>query len=284
MAQDKSLDEVFERLVLMTEKHGADDNGLWDDTETLIWELRNKSEIVIDRDKISNFSSIIDELRLVADRHRNSLDEFNAITQNAPKVSYCVQSKYMHRGCYCPSPMLDLLIDNVRRGKSAEKLPKAKKGYYKYYFDASGILVTAEKYDPSISAESPHEIEHIIREEAVEYGLTFVKTDPPSIMYLSKACYENDLIKSYAACLYNEHTPKAMWELHYEEYSYSGARLMKADVYFGISPHFNSYDMNECSFKYDDSGKIYEFDVMRQFQGKPTSTTYCHHNFRPHGD
>jgi hypothetical protein len=189
MSNEKSLDNVFESLALIAEKHGgSNDNGLWNVTENLIWELRNSAIVTIDSDKMSSFNNIIDELCAVAEKYQNPMEKLGVLTQAAPKIGYCTQSKYIHRGCLCPSPVLDLLVDNVRRGKSAEKLPKTKKGYYKYYFDANGILIAAEKYDRALSGESPAEIEYIIREGDVEYGITCSRTEPPSITYLSKAC------------------------------------------------------------------------------------------------
>lgn len=222
--------------------------------------------ISIDNEKIKAFIDIIDDLYSLAEKYNGRLNEFSIPIHTIAELSYCTQAKYIHRGCYCPSPVIDLLIGNTKRGKVTKKLPKTKKEYYKYCWDINGYILSAEKFDPEISVSTPIEIEFIIRESDIEYGISFmtINNTPVELFHLSKAYYENSLIKSYSAMVYSEYLPKDVMGLHHEEYTYSGTRLTKADMYFNILPKMNIYDLSECLFKYDDNGKIYQYDVLRQ--------------------
>jgi len=230
------------------------------DFESLILELQRE----VDSEKICKFVDIIDELSSVAERYGNTVEEFICLAKTATKTRFCIQSKYIHRGCCCPSPVIDLLVGNTKRGKLTDKLPKTKKEYFKYYYDDTGFVFFAEKYNPGLSVESPVEVEIIVRDNDVEFGITFDSINPTSINYLTKAHYEGQFIKSYSELVYSEYIQKAMMDLHYEEYMYTENQLTKANMYFGIIPSFNIYDLNECFFRYDDNGKIYEYDVLRK--------------------
>ena len=244
----------------------------------LTQELGSEIIVNIDDEKMNEFKKIINEFCLIADRYGSSISELTKFAEsNTRKTEFCIQSKYLHRGFYCPSPVLELLIENCKRGKLTAKPYKTTRDYYKYNFDNNNSMVSAEHYITGLSC-TPLEIEFIIRDGDVEYGITFSNhkeaADYIEITYISMAKYENSAIKSYSADLFSKYIPKENMSLHHEEYFYSGKLLTEAHIYFNILPLMNIYDKNECFFRYDGDKKIYEYDVIREHQGKPIKSTY----------
>ena len=52
----------------------------------------------------------------------------------------------LHRGFYCPSPVQDAVIGNVKRGKLLKRLSKRSSTYYVYGFDENDRLVWIDHY------------------------------------------------------------------------------------------------------------------------------------------
>jgi len=240
--------------------------------------FNDKAAISIDESKMNELKEIIHELYTVAGKYNNSMEELIAVAKSkAIRTEYSTQSKFLHRGYYCPSPIYDLVIGNSRRGELTNN-PNATE-YYQYNFDSNNAMVSAEQYATIPTGLNAQTIEFIFREGNTEYGLTFDnyagQYAKKEISYLVKAEYLSGELISYSGCLHNSHISEDMTTLHHEDYFYTEGRLSKADVYINVCPAFNSYDKNVYIFRYDDSGKIYEYDVQSQLRGKLYKDTHA---------
>ena len=56
------------------------------------------------------------------------------------REEYTVNSRYLHRGYYCPSPLLDDLIDNTRKGVLHSGKTKRKKISNRYLYNSKDEL------------------------------------------------------------------------------------------------------------------------------------------------
>ena len=88
---------------------------------------------------------------------------------NTVRREYASQSRYLHRGFYCPSPVLDKIIGNAKRGRILKRTTSASKPTHEYGFDASGRLLWCTSFDRG----SVLSIEYLIYDEASVYGITF---------------------------------------------------------------------------------------------------------------
>lgn len=89
------------------------------------------------------------------------------------REEYTVNSRYLHRGYYCPSPFLDILIDNTRKGKLRAGPAKRKKISNRYLYDSEDKLFLVESYVPNRFDLSR---EFIWSENNKRYGLLFYES------------------------------------------------------------------------------------------------------------
>ena len=61
------------------------------------------------------------------------------------REEYCVNSTF-HRGVYHPSPVIDLLVGNTKRGMLRNRCPSNRQFTHRYKFDNKGALVKVETY------------------------------------------------------------------------------------------------------------------------------------------
>ncbi|MCL2286883.1 MAG: hypothetical protein FWC32_11040 [Firmicutes bacterium] len=237
----------------------------------------SKEQFEFDSETMSMFEKIIVELRAVADKHKNSSEKLAALTeQNSIRTEYCFGSGYMHRGAYCPSPIIDLILNVAKRGKIYTKYRKTSKEYYKYNINSNGKVISAEHYTDN--HDCPSSVEYIISEGNIEYGIVFELRG--YVLLVSKVEYENGVIKKYSTAHYNPyHTHYnyqlfAMSKLQHEEYFYENGTLIKAHMYSMILPDEKMYDKTEYQFKYNENGIIYQYDTKRVFNNQPHYRTY----------
>ncbi len=80
-------------------------------------------------------------------RYRESYEELlSNIEPEISTVEYGKGGEVLHRGYYCPSPVIDIVIGNGNRGTL---LKRPRKGYiydYSFFKDASGRIIMVDKY------------------------------------------------------------------------------------------------------------------------------------------
>lgn len=165
------------------------------------------------RAKIRDYASIIDDLfekyqdDPIPAAHR--LDE-----ADCGKIEFA-RGCFMHRGFYCPSPIEEFVISNVRRGHLQKK--RTASSIYEYKFDRAGQLREA------IQPENPPYVETIWREGNFEIGLT-ATCILPILRVVTLTEWNSNFPSFYCAA----DTGNSRW---YEFFRFNGCELVEAHVF-----------------------------------------------------
>lgn len=115
--------------------------------------------------------------------------------KNTVRREFASQSRYLHRGFYCPSPVLDKIIGNAKRGRILKRITSASKPTHEYGFDVSGRLLWCTSFDEG----SIMSTEYLIYDERAVYGITFNKYG--DIEAITEEIYEGGKLVRYLHCL-----------------------------------------------------------------------------------
>ena len=151
------------------------------------------------------------------------------------KEVYSLGSRYLHRGYFCPSPDIEQMITNMRRGRIAKRLTKASRPTNRYLFDQKGNMILAETFYPNCVKK-----EYIFYEQDHRYGF-----DYDSYGRLTEISIEecsNGKISNYiwAACTYNEATGYEIFRIFYENFRYVDTNILETDF------HIIEIPMQKC--------------------------------------
>lgn len=140
-----------------------------------------------------------------------------------------IQSRYLPRGFYCPSPDLEQIITNMRRGKIARRKTKRLQPTNRYLFDQDGKLFLAETFYPNGCVAE----EYIFYEKDVSFGL---ELDSDMRIYtISIALYKDGRICAYlwAACngISKDTNALGVHSIIYETYSYTSDGYLETNWY-----------------------------------------------------
>lgn len=175
--------------------------------------------------------------------------------EHTGREEFSLGSRYLHRGFYCPSPDLEYIVTNMRRGKIAKRMTKRTRPTNRYCFDDDGRLKLAETYYPNGSIQK----EYIFYVEDTVFGFTTEKNE--YISKISIAKYADGKISYYlwAPCHYNRDmgVDYPYW-IVYEKYNYSENSYLETEFYnlrlYGIHEGFGNY--NKYRFILDDNGMV----------------------------
>ena len=144
------------------------------------------------------------------------------------RYEYAVQSRYMHRGFYCPSLILEYVIDNVKRGRIAKRITSKTKPTNAYFFDEDNIMRITETYYPNKGFTT----EYLFYEDNIIYGIT---CEPDyRITMISIEVYIDNRIQSYMCAFYGCTTSKP-YRITCENYRYENS-CVEGEWYDMISP------------------------------------------------
>ena len=132
----------------------------------------------------------------------NYQNVFNQIEKTVVRREQATGGACMHRGYYCPSIVMDIIVGNINRGRLIKRL-KTQKINYTYGFDDLDRIVTIIQH-----TEVGAFFEYIIYDGDVQYGVQYHHHSWSGEEYLhlvSKCCYENNRLKSNEQYLYNEY-------------------------------------------------------------------------------
>ena len=133
------------------------------------------------------------------------------------REEYGAGSRYMPRGYYCPSTVLDQIITNAKRGKILKHITQRSKPTHRFVFDDAGKLIIAETKAPF-----PETTEYIVYEQNRILGFSFDASN--KITALSEETYEQGLLKEYyfaTVSYYGDSIDQAF----YESYHYIDGEL-----------------------------------------------------------
>ena len=111
-------------------------------------------------DECTRLTEIAQRLEPIASDLRVSCHE------NVVRDELAVKCRHLHRGYYCPSPTLDLIIANSSRGKILKRPTSRSNPSFVYKFDAQGRLLWCHNRECN-------SLECLIYEENKVYGFTF---------------------------------------------------------------------------------------------------------------
>lgn len=113
------------------------------------------------------------------------------------KVEYGANSRYLHRGVCCPSPVLDIFVKNAKRGKILLRPTERSNITNRYVYDVSGRLVFIDNYLDGKMVSS----EYLLYYENIVYGITIGMSG--QIVCISEEQYSNSRIESYSCAYYS---------------------------------------------------------------------------------
>ena len=100
-----------------------------DEFELMLEEIRQAtmqklkdSNIQIDEEKINNFKGIILELDSLRNEYEGQFSSLRTITEKEiVNIQYSKGGEAIHKGFYCPSPVLDLIVGVLKEGSSLKE-------------------------------------------------------------------------------------------------------------------------------------------------------------------
>lgn len=136
------------------------------------------------------------------------------------------KSKHLHRGIYCPSPVLDILITNAKRGRILVRPSERSKISNRYVYDEFGKLIFIDNYidDKMISSE------YLLYQDNTIYGVEVGMSG--RIICVSEEQYaQGKLICYIRAYNYGAGNTTECGQLDCEKYHYDDVGLLDWDYY-----------------------------------------------------
>lgn len=179
-------------------------------------------------------------------------DEYKEAVESAVTVKYAAGGT-LHRGYFCPSPVLDIIVGNNKRGS----IRKSSKGAtHKYYFDKEGRIIAVDTI--GISKEV------IFHSDGGSLGLSF---DIEGEMNLIVECrYSNKFIVEYTEAEYWEHDKDVNF-YYKQSYEYLDGKLNSVETYDFV-PETNLLQHNKYIFTHDKKGYLSTYKVIEYEDGE----------------
>lgn len=136
------------------------------------------------------------------------------------------RSKHLHRGVYCPSPVLDILITNSKRGRILVKPSERSHITNRYVYDTEDRLLYIDSYidDRMISSE------YLLYQNNIVYGVTVGMNG--RLMSVTEEEYAGGKLQSYIWAFYSgEELNLNCNQMDCEKYYYDDKGLLDWDYY-----------------------------------------------------
>lgn len=192
--------------------------------------------------------------------------------KNVVRKEFSRGGECLHRGFYCPSPILDIVIGGCKRGKLLKQLRKAPD--YEYCFDSHNKLILVKKRDGN---DTVHEIELIYNYMDLTESIVFsIHEGTFRISCLTRCAYKNGLIQSYDNAQIID-KPFDCYEIITEKYFYN-------DVLTSSTLQRYNFDVkiltdNRFFYNYDSDGKMVSYTSETWDEGKRVSSVWDNHIF-----
>ena len=136
------------------------------------------------------------------------------------------KSKHLHRGVYCPSPVLDILITNSKRGKILIRPSERSNITNRYVYDKADRLIFTDNYFDGKMASA----EYLLYEDNTVYGVTVGMSG--RLVSISEEQYSEGRLESYLCAYYSgEKYNYYCRQLDCEKYGYDEQGLLDWDYY-----------------------------------------------------
>ena len=88
-----------------------------------------------------------DALAALLTQYQNAYSKLaDTLSESAASTVYGVGGEEVHRGYYCPSPIMELVVGNVRRGQRRTHPSDPAKCPFHFYLDTAGRLLCVDRY------------------------------------------------------------------------------------------------------------------------------------------
>lgn len=175
----------------------------------------------------------------------------------------------LHRGFYCPSPILDIITGNLSKGKLLKTLTAKSKPTYTFGFDQQNALVIVE---------NGLEKEIILHKEKLETGIKF--SDSLAISAITECVYQNGKICAYLVGSYDSINRRVV-NSYQETYTYLNDLLSIVKT-----TQFESFmrppilKQEEYHFQQDSAGFLSSYTVTEFDRGEIKKSVWEGHSFK----
>ena len=177
----------------------------------------------------------------------------------------------MFRGCFHPSPVIDLIVGNIKRGRKLKGDIYNEKLSCRYLFDEYDRLMRIE----NIHLGKKTYVEDLVYMDNARIGIT---TFDGKIQSICEEIFKDGHIISVAIMLCIDiGCEEPAYNLHWEEYKYNKKGLYSCDFITNFSPNCVPYSFSQYTFDVQDgflksytnrSGGQYNISKKRDAQGK----------------
>ncbi len=150
------------------------------------------------------------------------------VVEQAEQAVVCTEAAAngtIHRGVYCPSPVIDLIVGNVKRGKLLQRVTAKSKITHQYGFDVAHRLVCCK----SVSKGDVIFTEYLIHQDQAVYAVTLDAHGAITAVSEERYCRNRLMKYTYAQYLPYESALTCV-DYRSEEYTYDGDDLCACDV------------------------------------------------------
>lgn len=139
------------------------------------------------------------------------------------KVEHAVGGD-IHRGVYCPSPILDIVVGNLHRGRIVKRVSQATKLSHRFCFGENNEMIYCEE----IQDGAVYSIEHVFTEGMFRYGVSHDREH--NLSAVSEECFQDGKLISYKYIdIYPDNGNYFCANLHLESYQYDELGLAYAE-------------------------------------------------------
>ena len=152
------------------------------------------------------------------------LEIYEEECQKVARREYGNSGKTLHRGYYCPSLIMDIVIGNVSRGRTPSKRIPGKGAEFEFGFNEENRLSIINR---------PYSYEVILYDGLYSLGLHGIGSSSQSafLLMISECHYRDGYIESYSTAIFDRAKHKVN-ELSIERYKYSQSELIVDYLYF----------------------------------------------------
>lgn len=212
---------------------------------------------------------IIDELNRLAERYNISCAVlYEEYRNKVMSWQYGRGGKGgIHRGWYCPSPIRDLVIGGINRGKLLKRMPqRGKPADHEYGFDAGGQLIIVDGPYSDLHS-GPYYREVILDDGMRTVGLRIgvgLHGAYDELCGISLCTYKNDKIKEYIAAFFHNARANKIESFDREQYQYgeNGELLAATWERFNIHPPVPLLRKVTYHFFYDSEGRMSHYTAQ----------------------
>lgn len=173
--------------------------------------------------------------QISAELLQKEIEYFCRLSQHTDAVhmqyeEFATNSRFLHRGYYCPSPVQDVFVANARRGKLQTSNKQNRRITHRYCFNEKSQLVYVESYLPDGLTKK----EYLFYDQETVYGFAYDSWG--TLVGLSREIYSNNRIASYfcASCYIDKINKINMGitNTHLEVFHYDAEGLLDTEFYF----------------------------------------------------